>query len=393
MNAISQLKKNFIFRIKELENIYLQAHEQLFVHVSSKKVIVKYFSEKDNKEQKSECRFAIEAKNVEKLKKTMFLQFSFPENNVLENPCNLQIYKEVFNHIITFWLEYAKLKNEYLFIDVYNADNNLTSKLEQFLIELDFFNCTEYSKILDCEHINLSNVYGYLGEEQITYLSNMLTFHSELTEVRISEPTFFMDSYDYNQQKGLFRIERQNYYFENTLFKIIPRESFLFVEGKQIPQKRFDFKKGVMLEILDYIKEQMKMPNLLKPPRTHFSNLVKNHLKINPYKINLEYNYCEIENRIEEGQLENESAYMVDIFKRAEKKAKKNLKGEEFKVIQTNLFCKMYKIQTQKYAWYIIVNLESHKFWMIPTKNRDKTPQQVIDIIVFYLEGKCLLGA
>ncbi|PDZ94572.1 hypothetical protein CON36_33095 [Bacillus cereus] len=393
MNTISQLKNNLIIRLKELENIHLQAHEQLFVDVSSKKVIVKYFYETDNKEQKSECRFAIEAKNVEKLKKTMFLQFSSPENNVLENPCNLQLYKEVFNHIITFWLDYAKLKNEYLFIDVYNRDNNLTTKWEQFLIELGFFNCTEYSKILDCEHINLSNVYGYLGEEQITYLSNMLTFHSELNEVRISEPTFFMDSYDYNQQKGLFRLERQNYYFENALFKIIPRESFLFVEGKQIPKKRFDFKKGVMLEILDYIKEQMKMPNLLKPPRKHFSYLVKNHLKINSYKINLEYKYCEIENIIEEGQLENESAYMVDIFKRAEKKAKKNLRDEEFKVIQTNLFCKMYKIQTQKYAWYIIVNIEAHKFWMIPTKNRDKTPQQVIDIILFYLEGKCLLEA
>ncbi|MEJ1517683.1 hypothetical protein R3O67_31385 [Bacillus cereus] len=393
MNTISQLKKNLIIRLKELENIHLQAHEQLFVDVSSKKIIVKYFYETDNKEQKSECRFAIEAKNVEKLKKTMFLQFSSPENNVLENPCNLQLYKEVFNHIITFWLDYAKLKNEYLFIDVYNRDNNLTTKWEQFLIEQGFFNCTEYSGLLDCEYINLSNLYSYLHEEQITYLSNMLALHSELTEVRTNEPTFFMDSYDYNQQKGLFRLERQNYYFENALFKIIPRESFLFVEGKQIPQKRFDFKKGVMLEILDYIKQQMKMPNLLKPPRKHFSYLVKNHLKINSYKINLEYKYCEIENIIEEGQLENESAYIVDIFKRAEKKAKKNLRDEEFKVIQTNLFCKMYKIQTQKYAWYIIVNIESHKFWMIPTKNRDKTPQQVIDIILFYLEGKCLLEA
>ncbi|MCU7667599.1 hypothetical protein [Bacillus thuringiensis] len=393
MNTISQLKKDFIVRLKELENIHLQAHEQLFVDVSSKKVIVKYFYEKDNKEQKSECRFAIETKSVEKLKNTMFLQFSSPKNDVPESFCNLQIYKEVFNHIITFWLEYAKLKNEYLFIDVYNTDNNLTTRLEQFLIELGFFNCTEYSKLLDCEYVNLSNLYGYLREEHITYLSNMLTLHSELAEVRTSEPTFFMDSYDYNQQKGLFKLERQNYYFENALFKINPRKSFLFVEGKQIPKKRFDFKKGVILEILDYIKEQMKMPNLLKPPRTHFSCLVTNHLKIKPYKINLEYKYCEFENEIQEGQLENESAYMVDIFKRVEKKAKKNLRDEEFKEIQTNLFCKMYKIQTPNYAWYIIVNTESHNLWMIPTKNRDKTPQQVIDIILFYLEDKCLLEA
>jgi len=384
LKEISHLKKDFIMQVGNFQRNYLNDKLHLFAEIYPRNLVIKCINP-----QTTEVMVTIEMKNVEKLRNLVFLKLIYGTKNEDYECIPEEVNNLLYEMMIKYWMKYTKIKKQYLFI-AFNPDTDEKgNNILNLFSTLELVNCTQFLDVFECERFSASQIYGYLSNDEVNFLNNVLNLHKDIEEVRKMEPTFCLDSYNYNTKKRIFKLERRNYYFKNSIFKIIVSNGQLTLQSEDVTEQDFPVSSGVIYEIIEYIKDEMKFPNLINPPTRHFKKLVKEHFKLHMDDEKIEEKYYEIAEELGEQYLENEAAYIADIFNSIESGTRKT-SNKEFKEVQTNMLCKMYKVCTPNNVWYIVVNLEASDFRMIRTTQEKKTPDEVLKILISYLEDKAL---
>lgn len=387
MKEISHLKKDFIMQVGKFQRNYLNDKLHLFAEIYPRNLVIKCINPQTN-----EVMVTIEMKNVEKLRNLVFLKLIYKAKNESYNCIPEEVDDLLYEMMFKYWIKYTKIKKQYLFI-AFNSDTDKKgNNILNLFSTLELVNCTKFLDVFECENFSTSEIFGYLNDSEVNFLNNVLNLHRDIEEVRKMEPTFCLDSYNYNMKKRIFKLERRNYYFKNSIFKIIVSNGQLTLQSEDVTEQDFPVSTGVIHEIIEYIKDEMKFPNLINPPTRHFKKLVKEHFKLHMEDARIEEKYYEIVEESGEQCLENEAAYIADIFNSVGSETRRT-SNKEFKEVQTNMLCKMYKVCTPNNVWYIVVNLEASDFRMIRTTQEKKTPDEVLKILISYLEDKALCEA
>ncbi|MFP3728079.1 hypothetical protein U8V72_23080 [Priestia filamentosa] len=380
MSVLESQNKKLIDNVKQLQEQNNNTNLTLSTKIEKKKIQINGIEKSIGK-----TIFTLTVVNYEKLQNVSFFRMDYINEDKNKKPSKFIL--ELYRELICYLIQYTKMKKHYLFIEI--ADETIQHHLDFIFSEIRFVNCTKYMFLFECEQQESSVVYGYLSDKEVSFLNNMQSLHKEWEKTRYIEPTLRLESYNYNEKRRVFKIERRNYYYANCIFKVTISKGILILQGDKIGKQSFRIKEGTLQEILSYIREEMGFYNLLNPPIKHFSLLLSRYLKIDIPKKDIKAKYTEIQQKTKKYNIEKESAYIVDVLDK-ERKKKEHAKLKKLREVQINMCCKLFKVHTPSCIWYIVTDLDSNTFKMLPSKEENKVPDEVLALFIKYLNNNNL---
>lgn len=311
----------------------------------------------------------ISSKEVERIDGNLFIYLTCTEHT-MKHPME-GLAGELLQVAVEYWKCIARNQ---VYFDIYQSNNQIQMFLEDTLKLLDYTDCTSYSKMFDAENIHLAKIYGNPTAMNINNFKKALLLYNEIENAEKSVPSFILDSYNHETQKKLIKLPRHIYYYSGARFTMLPEEGKLVVASNSFEPMVFDIKEGVVDNILIYVKEQLRLPNLINPSSRFFDMLITDIFKLNKSTIEIEKVMAPFSSVLDVEEFEEECAQIVEIFKRQRRSTK-----AEIAILELNLANRFYRLKTYGYTWYIYAGKKEYK--MFPTLYDEPVPQSIMNIL------------
>lgn len=293
-----------------------------------------------------------------------------------------ELFSDILAEFCRYWLyykEYKKIKRVMFYITNYK---NIISN-DAFVAALKKLGLVEIKHSKNIIAIgNFRSGAALYRENNVDEKISLAEFlYEEFLQAKKKYPSF-----EISQTSGqFFKIFAYSYYFDNETFKILPGQNEdLILKRKNKEDVHFKLEEGVVLKIVEYVRSEMSLVNVLHPPIKQLKEFIS--VSFETYKIEdetLEDVVREVDETLGYGETENEIGLIVKQLKSVEikyDKGRKLNKPKDFFYItkeENEYFKEKYGdefeilfFKTDKYYWYIMYSENEKKVWLYPEKQQ-----------------------
>ncbi|MEJ1517651.1 hypothetical protein ACWKTZ_20885 [Bacillus cereus] len=293
----------------------------------------------------------------------------------------------VLSILCSYWLEYNKFKDSKRVLFRWsNYRDSLDVNIFKKAMEL-----LQYRELLNASEIISIN--GHKSNNLIVFRSNEVDDKLDIAEFvqkyieesKMKYPSFTVEKFG----SGLIATFTTTYYYENDLFSIDwekkDEQNMLVLKREERENQHFSLTEDVVEDILDAVREEMKLSNLLKPPVKHLKEFCKTHLEFEPEEALLEEKIRYVDEKIGVGETENELFRILQMInqhrpeysqygssrhvtkKQIDNYALDRESKKSFEEVYSDEF-KIWVFKTDEYFWHVMYSQNEGNIWLYPEK-------------------------
>lgn len=397
MKTVSDVKAKSIQRKEELMNEHMAEGRSFSLEMGTKKVLLaidkrgdvrgvsttygsKGLTEKEVFRPKQITLGKFEANLKENLHSHLFIELTFRQNSdITVNPMEVT-GKEIaasMKLLVQYWLDYYEVKKAkavHFMLDT-SLSREEKELCKNVLVELGVEPFVSTPQPYNIERFYPSGM--KIREETAEELNRVLDLTKQVENFAAKEPTF-NDTGKYNGEiKSLYKMGSRTFYFANENFRIVPEavQVKLLIDGQE--ERIFQYSPDVIERMLNELKEENSLANIVSPPTHHLENFLSDKLNQWPNKDVFDSIAMRADDIIGTGKTEEEMVELYKLFGREDASIYSRLHENSYS---------LFRIKTKNYYWHILTISRSigiperDTLQFLPTTS-EKVPDEFMELI------------
>lgn len=225
------------------------------------------------------------------------------------------------------------------------------------------------------------NYFSYCGSQGEKVFREVSMLEVELNKLHKEFPSFTVDKW--KPYPSVFQVNSRIYYYEGENFSLtVSSDSLITVQGSEVGRKEYEITDGVASKILDDIREQKRLFNLINVPCKFTMQVMK--LISSPWEesISSENNCVKIINDCDEivgsGRTEEDMIVLFDVIGKLLSDSESMIKDKySYLKLESDTYT-IYRVKANHAIWFL-VKCKGDAF--VYPSDKAEVPREVLDFV------------